>query len=238
MNKSNKTIASKATIPDTGLSKAPAKGQQGSRVTHPSPDKLLCLAATTIDCTTDALQAWFDQSPDTPPGVVQNGLRLISRYHLNPFDDEIAISRYDDGHWQAVITMEGWSRIINAHPAFSGICFTESPEQVGGIPIWMGCAIYRNDRILPIEVKEYACEVQTQHASWQEMPRRMLRQRVIAQCAQLAFGVSVPKAKGGGAISLKAKSAADRSQATKRTLVEGSRREVLREWLGREKNST
>ena len=52
------------------------------------------------------------------------------------------------------------------------------------------CEIYRNDRILPIVVKEYLEEVMTNHPSWQQMPRRMLRHRVIQQCARLAFGIS------------------------------------------------
>jgi len=46
---------------------------------------------------------------------------------------------------------------------------------------------------VPIEVKEYLCEIQTEHSIWKDMPRRMLRHRVIAQCARLAFGVSVPE---------------------------------------------
>ncbi len=101
----------------------------------------------------------------------------------------------------------------------------------------MGCAIYRHsDRIVPIEIKEYLCEVQTQHANWQEMSRRMLRHRVIAQSARLAFGVSVPEAKGVGANTtvppLKGKGEGSQSPAMQRTLVPGSRREVLREWLG------
>ena len=49
---------------------------------------------------------------------------------------------------------------------------------------------------MPIEVKEYFCEIQTEHSVWKEMPRRMLRHRVIAQCARLAFGVSVPEHSG------------------------------------------
>jgi len=85
------------------------------------------------------------------------------------------------------------SELINSHPAFSGISFTESSELVGGVPTWMGCAIHRNDRVVPIEVKEYLCEIQTEHSIWKEMPRRMLRHRVIAQCARFAFGISVPE---------------------------------------------
>jgi hypothetical protein len=64
---------------------------------------------------------------------------------------------------------------------------TESNNQ---LPSWMECTIYRNDRILPIVVKEYLEEVMTNHPSWQQMPRRMLRHRVIQQCARLAFGIS------------------------------------------------
>jgi hypothetical protein len=47
--------------------------------------------------------------------------------------------------------------------------------------------------VVPIEVKEYLCEIQTEHSIWKEMPRRMLRHRVIAQCARLAFGISIPE---------------------------------------------
>jgi hypothetical protein len=112
---------------------------------------------------------------------------------LDPFTDEISINQYEDGHWQAFITIDGWSKLINNHPAFSGIGFTESDELMNGVPSGMGCAIYRNDRVVPIEVKEYLCEIQTEHSIWKDMPRRMLRHRVIAQCARLAFGVSVPE---------------------------------------------
>ena len=46
---------------------------------------------------------------------------------------------------------------------------------------------------MPIEVKEYLCEIKTEHSIWKDMPRRMLRHRVIAQCARLAFGISIPE---------------------------------------------
>jgi hypothetical protein len=80
---------------------------------------------------------------------------------------------------------------MNSDTALNGISFTESTELVNGEPTWMGCAIYRNDRVVPIEVKEYLCEIQTEHSIWKEKPRRMLRHRVIVQCSRLAFGVSV-----------------------------------------------
>ena len=155
-------------------------------------EKLLASAAKKLGCKASELTDWLHQIPNTPEKVQQNALRLINKHRLDPFADEISIHQYEDGHWQAFITIDGWSKLINSHPAFSGISFTESTELLGGIPSWMGCAIYRNDRVVPIEVKEYLSEIQTEHSIWKDMPRRMLRHRVIAQCARLAFGVSVP----------------------------------------------
>jgi hypothetical protein len=157
-----------------------------------SYDKLLTSVAKKLGCTANELNAWLNQTPNAPEAIQHNALRLIVKHELDPFADEISINQYEDGHWQAFITIDGWSKLINGHPAFSGISFTESDELVGGVPNWMGCAIYRNDRVVPIEVKEYLCEIQTEHSIWKDMPRRMLRHRVIAQCARLAFGVSVP----------------------------------------------
>ena len=131
-------------------------------------EKLTSSAVKTLGCAHCELIAWLNQSPNTPKAVQQNALRLISKHELDPFADEISINQYEDSHWQAFITIDGWA-------------------------IWMGCAIYRNDRVVPIEVKEYLCEIQTEHSIWKDMPRRMLRHRVIAQCARLAFGVSVPE---------------------------------------------
>ncbi len=68
----------------------------------------------------------------------------------------------------------------------------DSTELIDGIPAWIECTIYRNDRILPNVIKEYLEEVRTDHSSWQQIPRCMLRHRVIQQCARLAFGISQP----------------------------------------------
>lgn len=160
-------------------------------------EKLLITAVKKLGYTSGELKTWLNQTPNIPEAIKHNALMLISKYELDPFTDEIAINQYDDGQWQAFITIDGWSKLINRHPAFSGISFTESNELIGGVPTWMRCAIYRSDRVVPIEVKEYLCEIQTEHSVWKDMPRRMLRHRVIAQCARLAFGVSVPERKKG-----------------------------------------
>jgi hypothetical protein len=158
-------------------------------------ERLLAAAAKKLSCRIGELTTWLNKIPNTPATIQQNALRLITKHGIDPFTDEIAIHQYEDSNWQAFITIDGWSKLINEHPSFNGISFTESSELVNGVPAWMGCAIYRKDRVVPIEVKEYLSEVQTENSIWKEMPRRMLRHRVIAQCARLAFGVSVPEQK-------------------------------------------
>ena len=190
-------------------------------------ERLLASAAKKLGCTVSELSSWLNQTPNTPEAVQHNALRLITKHNLYPLSDEISIYQYEDSHWQAFITIDGWSKLINEHPAFNGISFTESEELVDGVPAWMGCAIYRKDRVVPVEVKEYLCEIQTEHSIWKEMPRRMLRHRVIAQCARLAFGVSMIEIQHTRNIDLRAQKNILRFKLTPRE----ERREKLKEIL-------
>jgi hypothetical protein len=134
------------------------------------------------------LQAWIDLQVMTPKQTLLTLLRLARANNLDPLKEEVAFALYEDCHWQAYITVEGYSKILNSHPAFDGISFYESQEKTSGIPIWMECTIYRKDRSLPTVVREYFEEVKSERAIWQKMPRRMLRHRVMQQCARLAMG--------------------------------------------------
>ena len=134
------------------------------------------------------LQAWIDLQVMVPKQTLLALLRLSRANHLDPLKEEVALALYEDGHWQAYITVEGYSKMLNCHPAFNGIVFAESPEVANGIPIWMECTIYRKDRGLPIVIREYYEEVKGEQAIWQKMPRRMLRHRALQQCARLALG--------------------------------------------------
>ena len=157
--------------------------------------KTLKGAAQAIGMTPKDLTAWFSQHPQLSETTQETCLRLIAEYRLNPRADELDLVQFEEGRWQVFITVNGWAKLINAHPAFCGIEFSEASELEEGVPLWMGCAIYRTDRIKPIEVKEYFAEMKTEHIAWQQMPRRMLRHRAMQQCARLAFGITVPECK-------------------------------------------
>ena len=157
--------------------------------------KALKCAAQAIGMTPASLTTWFSQYPQLSEVSQETCLRLIAEYRLNPRADEIDLVQFEKGRWQVFITVNGWAKLINAHPAFCGIEFSEASELHQGVPIWMGCTIYRTDRIKPIVIREYFTEMKTEHAAWQQMPRRMLRHRAMQQCARLAFGITVPECK-------------------------------------------
>ena len=142
----------------------------------------------------EELKAWLDLNPLAPAKVILALLRTASEHRLDPIKDEVNLTQYEDGSWQVFITVDGWSKLMNQHPAFCGIEFTESPESINNVPAWISCSIYRTDRAIPTTVREYLLEVQNDHAIWQKMPRRMLRHRVMQQCARIAFGIGISEA--------------------------------------------
>jgi hypothetical protein len=144
----------------------------------------------TLSLDPEEVQLWLDQHLGASLYPQVQLLRLANKYQLDPLSDEIALLQNQDQTYQPFITIDGWSKLINNHPQYAGMSLRDSTELIDGIPTWMECTIYRNDRILPIVIKEYLEEVRTDHPSWQQMPRRMLRHRVIQQCARLALGIS------------------------------------------------
>jgi hypothetical protein len=144
----------------------------------------------TLNLDPEEIQLWLNQHLGVPLYPQVQLLRLANKYQLDPLSDEIALLQGQDKTYQPFITIDGWSKLINNHPQYAGMSLRDSTELIDDIPAWMECTIYRNDRILPIVIKEYLEEVRTDHPSWQQMPRRMLRHRVIQQCARLAFDIS------------------------------------------------
>ena len=149
--------------------------------------KEIRLTAKTLGLEESELQAWVDLQVMAPKQTLLALLRLAKANNLDPLQEEVALALYEDSHWQAYITVEGYSKLLNRHPAFDGMSFTQSEETTNGIPTWMECTIYRKDRSKPTVVREYFEEVKGDQAIWQKMPRRMLRHKVMQQCARLAI---------------------------------------------------
>ena len=187
---------------------SPTKVIEGSHLTAPiNPSKPIHTndvliareieaLATNLDLSSNELQAWvnlqIEQLIDAPVKMLLHLLRTANRYRLDPIQGEVLLSQYDQ-NWQVSIGIDGWIKIINQHPAFRGIAFTESAVDIQGTPVWMECTIHRSDRVVPTTIREYYCEVKNDSEIWDKMPRRMLRYRSLQQCARLAMGIAPPE---------------------------------------------
>jgi hypothetical protein len=142
----------------------------------------------------DELQAWIEQqtvayTSTHSPRLLQL-LRTAKEHQLDPLQEEVLLAQYE-GHWKIIISIDGWIKLINRHPAFTGISFDQSSEEKEGLPIWMECTITRSDRTMPITTREYLAEVRNDSDYWKKMPRRMLRHKAMQQCARVALAISV-----------------------------------------------
>lgn len=136
------------------------------------------------------LNAWIDQFALVPAKIILYLLRIAQKYQLDPLHGEVILAQYDQ-QWHTYISVDGWIKLLNRHPAFSGISFNQSEQHVSGVPVWMECTIHRSDRVIPTTAREYLCEVSQNTAPWTKMPRRMLRHRTLAQCARIALGIGM-----------------------------------------------
>jgi len=110
-------------------------------------------------------------------------LIVAGQYQLNPFTKEI-FAFPSQGAIVPVVSVDGWTRIINSNPMFDGMDFEQDAESCT-------CKIYRKDRSHPISVTEYMSECRKSNSpAWSSHPKRMLRHKALIQCARIAFSLS------------------------------------------------
>lgn len=107
---------------------------------------------------------------------------VANQYGLNPFTKEI-YAFPSRGAVIPIVSVDGWTRIINDNPNCDGIQFLQDDESAT-------CTIYRKDRSHPTVVTEYLAECKMNTDPWKKYPKRMLRHKALIQCARVAFGYS------------------------------------------------
>lgn len=114
-------------------------------------------------------------------------LVVANQYQLNPFTKEIFA--FEDKHKGIVpvVSVDGWTRIINSHPQIDALEFEYGDDGDDSGP-WVECIITRKDRTRPVRVREYLNECKRNTGPWQSHPRRMLRHKALIQAARIAFG--------------------------------------------------
>jgi phage recombination protein Bet len=122
-------------------------------------------------------------------------LLTAERLGLDPLSNEIYALEKTAGTGQKsqiifVVGVDGWTKIINSHPAFDGMKFVESEPGDDELPLYFECTIFRKDRKVATSVREYMYEVHINQGAWLTHPRRMLRHKAMVQCARRCFGLS------------------------------------------------
>ena len=116
-------------------------------------------------------------------------LSVANEYNLNPLTKEVYAFPTKGGGIQPIVSIDGWLKIINSHPQFDGMEFSDSLDE-GGKLTSVTCRIYRKDRSRPVEMTEYMSECAGSSEPWRKWPARMLRHKATIQTARYAFGLS------------------------------------------------
>ena len=127
-------------------------------------------------------------------------LIVAEQYRLNPFTKEL-FAFSDKGAIVPVVSVDGWSRIINEHPQSDGFEFTYSSTfatmpRGKPCPDWCEVSLFRKDRTRPTVIREFLDEVYQAprgkdggyDGPWQTHTKRFLRHKTLIQGARLAFG--------------------------------------------------
>lgn len=112
---------------------------------------------------------------------------VCNKYELDPFLKEI-FGFISKGKMQYVVSVDGWSTLLNRQPNMNGVEFEEHFK--GDAVSAITCKIHRKDRSLPTVITEYFSECKGSTDTWSKWPIRMLRHKALIQCARLAFGLA------------------------------------------------
>ena len=117
-------------------------------------------------------------------------IAVANEYGLNPLTKEIYAFPSQGGGIQPIVSIDGWLKIINTHPEFNGMTFTDERDSEDKL-IAITCNIFRKDTQHPTQVTEYMAECRRDRSEpWAKWPNRMLRHKAAIQAGRYAFGLS------------------------------------------------
>lgn len=86
-------------------------------------------ATQAIGLDPEDLKIWLSFYPMVSTAVQLSLLRLMVHYRIDPYLEEVTFSQYDNASWGAMITISGWASISNRCSAYSGVSFSQAPEE-------------------------------------------------------------------------------------------------------------
>lgn len=114
---------------------------------------------------------------------------VANEFGLNPFLKELYAFPAKGGGIVPIVSVDGWNKMLIRQPDFDGIEFEFTDDNDGNV---YSCTatIHVKGRSFPVKVTEYFAECKRNTEPWNNMPRRMLRNRTLCQASRIAFGFS------------------------------------------------
>lgn len=163
--------------------------------TNGNPGTALAVLAKRLDVEPVELQRTLTQTVFKGASDEQMTALCIvaNEYGLNPFVKEL-YAFPSRGGIVPMVSIDGWLRKINEHPAFIGmdIVYAENLVTVGGsrpCPEYIEVTIHRSDRPhTSSPIREYLDECYRDTDPWNQMTRRQLRHKAIMQAGRVVMG--------------------------------------------------
>lgn len=108
-------------------------------------------------------------------------------YELNPLLKEMYAFPKKGGGITPMVGVDGWLKIANRQPNYDGM--TVEVYGDGKTPTHATCEVFLKDRAHSVKITEYFDECKRGTDPWNQMPRRMLRNKVMIQAIRVAFGI-------------------------------------------------
>jgi phage recombination protein Bet len=108
-------------------------------------------------------------------------------YQLNPLLKEMYAFPKKGGGIVPMVGVDGWLKIANRQDNYDGMSVEVFGD--GKTPTHATCEIYLKNRAHPVKVTEYYEECKRNTDPWNQMPRRMIRNKVMIQAIRVAFGI-------------------------------------------------
>jgi phage recombination protein Bet len=114
---------------------------------------------------------------------------VANEFGLNPFLKELYAFPAKGGGIVPIVSVDGWNKMLVRQPDFDGIEFEFLDDEAGN-PVSCTATIHTKNRSHPTKITEYLAECKRNTDPWNNMPRRMLRNRTLCQASRVAFGFS------------------------------------------------
>ena len=130
----------------------------------------------------------------------------------DPINGEIRAVLDERGAARFYLTVDGYLRAANEHPQMDGLEIILAPREEWteiqsveptqpsvSCPAWVAVRIYRKDRRIPFEVREYLDECRIApvisksgtfiNSQWMKTPKRLLINKAVCTAVRFAFGI-------------------------------------------------